>query len=75
MNPLEVQSASEQRTFKLHPAIIYQIIQAQSGTLGKALLELVMNSIDAGPPVATLSTTSTSSGSPMTAKDLVQGEK
>jgi len=38
----------ENRTFKLHPDILWSIIQAQAGTLGKAILELVMNSIDAG---------------------------
>lgn len=38
----------ENRAFKLHPDILWSIIQAQAGTLEKALLELVMNSIDAG---------------------------
>jgi hypothetical protein len=37
----------EQRKLKLHPEIIFKIISAQSGTIGKALLELIMNSIDA----------------------------
>ena len=38
----------EKREFKLHKDILWSIIQSQSGTLGKAVLELVMNSIDAG---------------------------
>ena len=39
---------AEKREFKLHKDILWSIIQSQSGTLGKAVLELVMNSIDAG---------------------------
>lgn len=39
---------TEQREFKLHKDILWSIIQSQAGTLGKAILELVMNSIDAG---------------------------
>jgi len=38
----------EIRKFSVHPQIIYNLIVAQSGTLGKAALECVMNSIDAG---------------------------
>lgn len=38
----------EKREFKLHKDILWSIIQSQAGTLGKAILELVMNSIDAG---------------------------
>lgn len=34
--------------FQLHPAIIYSVICKQAGSLGKAVLESVMNSIDAG---------------------------
>lgn len=40
-------SAAEQVAFTVHPAILETVIAAQSGTLHKALLELVMNSIDA----------------------------
>lgn len=39
---------SEDRNFTVHPHILFSIIQSQAGTLGKALLEGVMNSIDAG---------------------------
>ena len=34
--------------FSLHQDMLYSIIFAQAGTLGKAFLELIMNSIDAG---------------------------
>jgi hypothetical protein len=44
----KVQAQAEQRKFTIDPSIIYHIISAQAGTLGKALLECVMNSIDAG---------------------------
>lgn len=40
--------ATETREFKLHKDILWSIIQSQAGTLGKAILELVMNLIDAG---------------------------
>lgn len=36
------------RKFNAAPNIIYSLIHAQAGTLGKAILECVMNSIDAG---------------------------
>lgn len=39
---------SESRDFVAHPHILFSIIQSQAGTLAKALLEGVMNSIDAG---------------------------
>lgn len=38
----------ETRSFKMHPALLFSVIQSQAGTQGKALLEGVMNSIDAG---------------------------
>lgn len=38
----------EDRNFTVHPHILFSVIQSQAGTLGKALLEGVMNSIDAG---------------------------
>lgn len=38
----------EQRKFSVHPDIIYHLIVAQAGSLAKAALECVMNSIDAG---------------------------
>lgn len=41
-------TAAETRTFKPHPALLLSVIRNQAGTIGKAVLELVMNSIDAG---------------------------
>jgi hypothetical protein len=41
-------SASEKRVFKVHPQLLFDVIQRQAGTLTKALCEGVMNSIDAG---------------------------
>ena len=38
---------AETKKFSVHPAMIYSLITAQAGTLGKAVLENVMNSIDA----------------------------
>lgn len=38
----------EHLDFELHPDILFSIIKAQAGTLQKAILEPVMNSIDAG---------------------------
>jgi len=39
---------SETRTFKPHPNLLMDVIRRQAGTLSKAILEAVMNSIDAG---------------------------
>jgi hypothetical protein len=38
----------ETRAFKIHPQLLFDVIQRQAGTLTKALCEGVMNSIDAG---------------------------
>jgi len=38
----------EKRNFSVAPSIIYHLIVAQAGSLGKAALECVMNSTDAG---------------------------
>lgn len=38
----------ETQSFTVHTNILYSIIQSQAGTLAKALLEGVMNSVDAG---------------------------
>lgn len=38
----------EQRQLTVHPAILYSIIKSQAGSLSKALLEAVMNAVDAG---------------------------
>lgn len=40
--------AVERRGFRVSTAIIRNLIRAQAGTLGKAVLEYVMNAIDAG---------------------------
>lgn len=37
----------EQRQMQVHPQIIFHLIESQAGTLGKALLEYVMNAVDA----------------------------
>lgn len=39
---------SETRTLSVHASIVYNLVTAQAGTLGKAILECIMNSIDAG---------------------------
>lgn len=39
---------TEKRSFNLHPNMIWQVISSQAGSIGKGLLEVVMNSIDAG---------------------------
>lgn len=36
------------RKFSVHPQMIFSLITAQAGTLGKAVLENIMNSVDAG---------------------------
>lgn len=42
------QLRSRKRQFTVSPHIIYSLIKAQAGSLGKAVLECVMNSVDAG---------------------------
>lgn len=39
---------AQRRSFRMDPALLWSVIKSQAGTLAKALLELVMNSIDAG---------------------------
>ncbi len=41
-------AVAENRKFKMHPDLLYSVIRNQAGSIGKAILELVMNSIDAG---------------------------
>ena len=41
-------AATEQRQFRMHPDQLFSVIKNQAGTISKAVLELVMNSIDAG---------------------------
>ena len=38
---------SERRAFQLHKNMLWPIIKSQAGTLGKAVLETIMNSLDA----------------------------
>lgn len=38
----------ENRSFRMHPALLWSVIQSQAGTPEKALLEAVMNAVDAG---------------------------
>ena len=42
------QSARETRSFKMDKSLLWTIIRSQAGTLSKAVLELVMNAVDAG---------------------------
>jgi hypothetical protein len=49
----------EQRAFAIDPALLYSVIQSQAGTLEKALLEGVMNSVDAGSTRVAVSLTET----------------
>jgi len=39
--------AKEKRTFTMHPQLLFSVIQRQAGTLSKAILEGVMNGVDA----------------------------
>lgn len=39
---------SKTRQFRMHEKLLYDVIQRQAGTLSKAALEAVMNSVDAG---------------------------
>lgn len=38
---------AERRSFKMHPRLLYDVIRRQAGSLGKAVLEAVMNAVDA----------------------------
>lgn len=44
----ENEMATEKRSLGMHPNLLYDVIMRQAGTLQKALLEGVMNAIDAG---------------------------
>lgn len=39
---------TQQRSFKMHPQLLFSVIERQAGTLSKAILEGVMNAVDAG---------------------------
>lgn len=45
---MEKLSTSEIRKFKMHPDLLFSVIKSQAGTQEKALLEAVMNAVDAG---------------------------
>lgn len=40
--------SSEKREFRMSPALLWKVIHDQAGTISKAILEGVMNSVDAG---------------------------
>lgn len=44
----EINTVGETRKFKMHPDLLFSVIQSQAGTAEKALLEAVMNAVDAG---------------------------
>ena len=48
MNTAIQSSSAVSKDFRMHPHLLFDVIMRQAGTLGKALLEGVMNSIDAG---------------------------
>ena len=50
---------AERRSFRMDPALLWSVIKSQAGTLAKALLELVMNSIDAGASQVSITLTGT----------------
>src|ERR1700692_2131939 len=50
----------QRRSLKVHPAILHSVIGAQSGTLGKALLEAIMNSHDSSSAECKVTLTKTS---------------
>lgn len=43
-----VEQSSEVRKFKMHPDLLFSVIKSQAGTHEKAILEAVMNAVDAG---------------------------
>jgi hypothetical protein len=47
----------DNRTFSVSPHIIFSLIASQAGSLGKAVLECIMNSIDAGASALELKVT------------------
>lgn len=47
------------RNFKMHPDLLFSVIHAQAGTAEKALLEAVMNAVDAGATKCQITLTDT----------------
>lgn len=45
---VETSKDSEIRKFKMHPDLLFSVIKSQAGTQEKAILEAVMNAVDAG---------------------------
>lgn len=45
------------KPFELDPHLIHHVIHSQAGSIGKALIELIMNAVDAGSPTFTLTVT------------------
>ena len=45
---IETSQDSEIRKFKMHPDLLFSVIKSQAGTQEKAILEAVMNAVDAG---------------------------
>lgn len=43
-----IAQSSEVRKFKMHPDLLFSVIKSQAGTQEKAILEAVMNAVDAG---------------------------
>jgi hypothetical protein len=52
-----MQTNKEKRQLSVHPAIIFDLIKGQAGSLGKAVLECVMNSVDSGSTRVTVDIT------------------
>ena len=50
----------ETLSFKMHPDLLYSVIQSQAGSLTKGLIESIMNSVDAGSTRIDLTLDSTS---------------
>ncbi len=50
-------SSQETRRFRMHPKLRFDVIRRQAGTLAKAVLEGVMNSVDAGATVCRVTLT------------------
>lgn len=48
------QPAAERKEFKVHSAVLGHFIHSQAGSAGKAIIELIQNSIDAGATQCTI---------------------
>lgn len=52
--------ATETRQFRMHPKLLFDVIKRQAGTLAKAVLEGVMNAVDAKATKVQITVTATS---------------